>query len=122
MVLYSLWAFLGADFFLHKHLSFGEHYTDTNHNHRYDAGEHYHDHNGNGQYDRAMFEGESWFGFYSVYGLVSCVVLVLLATELRKVLSARRTTMTSSALHPCLILLVEGHLPLLRGRWLQLVT
>ena len=33
-----------------------------------------------------MFEGESWFGFYSVYGLVSCVVLVLLATELRKVL------------------------------------
>ena len=78
--------FLVADFFLHKHLSFGEHYTDTNHNHRYDAGEHYHDHNGNGQYDRAMFEGESWFGFYSVYGLFSCVVLVLLATELRKVL------------------------------------
>ena len=33
--------FLVADFFLHKHLSFGEHYTDTNHNHRYDAGEHY---------------------------------------------------------------------------------
>ena len=30
--------------------------------------------------------------------------------------------MTSSALHPCLILLVGGALlPLLRGRWLQLV-
>lgn len=28
---------------------------------------------------------ESWYGFYAIYGFVACVVLVLVATEMRKV-------------------------------------
>lgn len=31
-----------------------------------------------------VFGQELWFGFYGVYGFVSCVVLVLAATQLRK--------------------------------------
>ena len=30
------------------------------------------------------FEPEMWMGFYAIYGFVSCVVLVLLATAMRK--------------------------------------
>jgi hypothetical protein len=77
---------LALDFIPFQHSSFGEHFDDANHNHQFDPGEHYDDHNGNGQYDPPQFEGETWFGFYSFYGLVSCVVLVLVATELRKIL------------------------------------
>ena len=33
-----------------------------------------------------VFGQELWFGFYGVYGFVSCVVLVLAATQLRKIL------------------------------------
>ena len=29
---------------------------------------------------------EGWFGFYGVYGFVGCVILVLVAKEMRKVL------------------------------------
>ncbi|MGY8996099.1 MAG: hypothetical protein ACKVH7_06635 [Alphaproteobacteria bacterium] len=29
---------------------------------------------------------EGWFGFYAIYGFVACVLLVLIAKELRKVL------------------------------------
>ena len=32
------------------------------------------------------FPVERWFGFYGVYGFVACVLLVLIATQLRKVL------------------------------------
>ena len=82
---------LALDFIHHKHLSFGEHFTDENHNHHYDVGEHFDDHNGNEKYDGPIFEGEAWFGFYGFYGLVACVVLVLLATELRKFLMREET-------------------------------
>jgi hypothetical protein len=82
---------LGLDFIYHKHLSFGEHFTDENHNHHYDVGEHFDDHNGNEKYDGPIFKGEAWFGFYGFYGLVACVVLVLLATELRKFLMREET-------------------------------
>lgn len=29
---------------------------------------------------------EAWFGFYCVYGFVACVILVLIAKEMRKVI------------------------------------
>ena len=29
---------------------------------------------------------ETWFGFYAIYGFVACVLLVLIAKQLRKVL------------------------------------
>ncbi len=29
---------------------------------------------------------EAWFGFYAIYGFVACVLLVLLAKEMRKLL------------------------------------
>lgn len=32
------------------------------------------------------FAAEEWFGFYGVYGFVSCVLLVLAAKELRRLL------------------------------------
>ncbi|MEX1310724.1 MAG: hypothetical protein AB1Z65_09925 [Candidatus Sulfomarinibacteraceae bacterium] len=32
------------------------------------------------------FDFEYWPGFYSIYGFVSCVALVLAATQLRKIL------------------------------------
>ncbi len=32
------------------------------------------------------FPAEGWFGFYGVYGFVACVLLVLVAKQLRKVL------------------------------------
>ena len=32
------------------------------------------------------FEVEAWFGFYGIYGFIACVLLVLAAKELRKVL------------------------------------
>ena len=32
------------------------------------------------------FPAEGWFGFYAVYGFVACVLLVLIATQMRKVL------------------------------------
>lgn len=53
--------FLGIDLLFHRHLSFAE----------------------------GVFPVEGWFGFYSIYGFVACVLLVLLATQLRKVLMRR---------------------------------
>lgn len=35
------------------------------------------------------FPVEGWFGFYAIYGFVACVLLVLTATQLRKVLMRR---------------------------------
>ena len=32
------------------------------------------------------FASEGWFGYYSVYGFVACVLLVLAAKQMRKVL------------------------------------
>lgn len=52
---------LGTDLLFHRHLSFA-------------AG---------------VFPVEGWFGFYAIYGFVACVLLVLLATQLRKVLMRR---------------------------------
>lgn len=49
---------LSLDFIIHRHSSFA-------------AGE---------------FAAEGWFGFYAIYGFVACVLLVLLATQLRKIL------------------------------------
>lgn len=38
-------------------------------------------------YDKHVhYPFEDWFGFYGVYGFISCVALVLIAKELRKVL------------------------------------
>ena len=74
------------DFIPFQHSSFGEHFHDDNHNHHYDPGEHYTDHNKNGQYDPPLFEGETWFGFYSFYGFMSCAILVAVAHVMRKFL------------------------------------
>lgn len=52
---------LGTDLLFHRHLSFAE----------------------------GVFPVEGWFGFYAIYGFVACVLLVLLATQLRKVLMRR---------------------------------
>ncbi len=59
-----LWVFgagcvvlLGLDLFIHRHLTF---------------------HGGEGAW-------EGWLGFYPIYGFVACVVLVLVATQMRKV-------------------------------------
>lgn len=52
---------LGADLLVHRHLSFAE----------------------------GAFPVEGWFGFYAIYGFVACVLLVLAATQLRKVLMRR---------------------------------
>ena len=49
---------LSLDFIIHRHPSFA-------------AGE---------------FTAEGWSGFYAIYGFVACVLLVLLATQLRKIL------------------------------------
>ena len=49
---------LGLDFAVHRHLSFAD----------------------------GVFTPESWFGFYAFYGLGACVLLVLAAKEMRKVL------------------------------------
>lgn len=35
------------------------------------------------------FPGEGLWGFYGIYGFVACVILVLLAKEMRKVLMRR---------------------------------
>lgn len=35
------------------------------------------------------FDIEGWFGFYAIYGFVSCVGLVLAARQLRKVLKRK---------------------------------
>ena len=32
------------------------------------------------------FSAEGWFGFYAIYGFVACVLLVLVAKEMRKLL------------------------------------
>ncbi len=74
------------DFIPFQHSSFGEKYKDKNHNHQYDPGEEFVDSNTNGQYDPSRFDGETWFGFYSVYGFMSCAVLVAVATVMRKFL------------------------------------
>lgn len=38
-------------------------------------------------YDKHVeLEAETWFGFYGIFGFVACVVLVLVAKELRKIL------------------------------------
>ena len=52
---------LGLDLLVHRHLSFAE----------------------------GVFPVEGWFGFYAIYGFVACVLLVLTATQLRKVLMRR---------------------------------
>lgn len=52
---------LGLDQLVHRHLSFAE----------------------------GVFPVEGWFGFYAIYGFVACVLLVLTATLLRKVLMRR---------------------------------
>ncbi|MEE3233208.1 MAG: hypothetical protein VX294_03505 [Candidatus Latescibacterota bacterium] len=58
-VFFTLCALLIAiDLFFHRHLSFSD--------------------------DAFLFE--SYFGFYAVYGFVACVILVVVAKELRKVL------------------------------------
>ena len=49
---------LGLDFVLHRHASFQE----------------------------GVFGVEDWFGFYGIYGFVACVLLVLAAKEMRKLL------------------------------------
>ena len=49
---------LAADFFFHRHLSFRE----------------------------GTFAPEGWWGFYGIYGFVACVLLVLGATQLRRIL------------------------------------
>ena len=49
---------LAADFVVHRHLSFRE----------------------------GVFGPEAWWGFYGIYGFVACVLLVLGATQLRRVL------------------------------------
>jgi hypothetical protein len=36
-----------------------------------------------------IFPVEGWFGFYGVYGFVACVLLVLIAKQMRKVLMRR---------------------------------
>jgi hypothetical protein len=33
-----------------------------------------------------VFPAEAWFGYYAVYGWVACVILVLVAKQMRKVL------------------------------------
>ncbi len=33
-----------------------------------------------------VFPAEAWFGYYAVYGWVACVILVLAAKQMRKVL------------------------------------
>ncbi len=67
-VLRLIWIFfalcallLSVDLLFHRHLSFAE----------------------------GVFPVEGWFGFYAIYGFVACVLLVLAATELRKVLMRR---------------------------------
>ena len=52
---------LGLDLLVHRHLNFAE----------------------------GVFPVEGWFGFYAIYGFVACVLLVLTATQLRKVLMRR---------------------------------
>ena len=52
---------LGVDLLFHRHLNFAE----------------------------GVFPVEGWFGFYAIYGFVACVLLVLTATQLRKVLMRR---------------------------------
>lgn len=49
------------DFIIHRHLSFEE----------------------------GEFSVEEWSGFYAVYGFVACVVLVLVAKQMRKLLMRR---------------------------------
>ncbi len=49
---------LSVDLIIHRHLSFAE----------------------------GFFPAEGWFGFYAFYGFVACVLLVLVAKEMRKVL------------------------------------
>ena len=39
-----------------------------------------------GYHKHPHFSAESWFGFYGLYGFVACVLLVLAAKELRKLL------------------------------------
>lgn len=63
-----IWAFfaicillIGLDLIIHRHLSF----------------------------DEGVLPVEGWFGFYAIYGFVACVLLVLAATQLRKVLMRR---------------------------------
>ncbi len=52
---------LGLEWVVHRHLNFAE----------------------------GVFPVEGWFGFYAIYGFVACVLLVLTATQLRKVLMRR---------------------------------
>jgi len=52
---------LALDLIVHRHLSFAD----------------------------ETFPVEGWFGFYALYGFVACVLLVLVAKEIRKVLMRR---------------------------------
>ncbi len=63
-----LWVFfvlcallLGVDLLFHRHSKFAE----------------------------GIFPIEGWFGFYAIYGFVACVLLVLTATQMRKILMRR---------------------------------
>lgn len=61
-VFFSLCALLlGLELIFHRHLNFAE----------------------------GVFPVEGWFGFYAIYGFVACVLLVLIATQMRKVLMRR---------------------------------
>jgi hypothetical protein len=37
-------------------------------------------------FEHGEFAPEGWFGFYGIYGFVACVLLVLIAKQMRKVL------------------------------------
>ncbi len=52
---------VGIDLFFHRHLSFAD----------------------------GVLAAEGFFGFYAIYGFVACVLLVVVAKELRKILMRR---------------------------------
>jgi uncharacterized membrane protein len=37
-------------------------------------------------FEEGILPAEGWFGFYAIYGFVACVLLVLAATQMRKLL------------------------------------
>ena len=61
-VIWSLYFICGVllllDFFIHRHHSFAE----------------------------GVFSAEGWLGYYAIYGWVACVLLVLIAKQMRKVI------------------------------------
>ena len=66
-----------------------------------------------------VFKIEGYPCFYPAYGFVACVLLVLVAKQLRRILMRDEATMIPE-LHPGALLLLGGLMvPLLRGRALQ---